>query len=71
MDALLVSAARYHASRVVPFNPFADRAGMAVKKNAILAQLSEERAKARPNALLVEAYELWLRVYRRNVASRA
>jgi hypothetical protein len=53
--------------RFVRFDPFADRSGMATKKAAILAQLSDERSKSRPNELLIRAYEIWLRVYRRNV----
>lgn len=69
MLAFPVSAAPCHDARVVPFNPFADRAGMAAKRNAILAQLSEERAKPKPNALLLNAYEIWLRIYARNMAA--
>ncbi len=61
-----VSTIPYTTARFVPFNPFADRAGIAAKRTAILAQLSEERSKARPDELLVRAYEIWLRVYSRN-----
>jgi hypothetical protein len=57
--------------RVVPFNPLADPAALARKRNAMLAQLAEERAKPRPDAWLVKAYETWLRTYKRTTDNRA
>jgi hypothetical protein len=66
MHTLPAPTIPYANARFVPFRPFADRAGMATKRNTILAQLSEERSKARPDELLVRAYEIWLRVYNRN-----
>jgi hypothetical protein len=68
MHALPVSLTPYDAVRVVPFDPFADPARMAIKRNTILAQLSAERSKPRPNALLIKAYEIWLRGYHKNMA---
>lgn len=70
MHTLPVSNTRHAAVRFVPFNPFSDRARMATKRNAILAQLSEECSKPRPNELLVKAYKIWLRVYDRNAVAR-
>jgi hypothetical protein len=51
--------------RIVPFNPLANPAAMAKKRDDILAQLSQERRKTTPNAWLVKAYETWLRVHSR------
>jgi hypothetical protein len=56
--------------RVVPFNPLADPAAMARKRNAMLAQLAQERVKPRPDEWLVKAYETWLRAYNRNTEVR-
>ena len=53
--------------RIVPFNPFANPAAMTRKKYVIQAQLSRERGKHAPDALLIKAYEIWLRVYQRNI----
>jgi hypothetical protein len=71
MHARPISVDPDAAVRIVPFNPFADHAGVAIKRNAILAQLSEERSKSYPNTLLVKAYEIWLRVYDRNTTIRS
>jgi hypothetical protein len=57
--------------RVVPFNPFANPAAMTRKKYVIQAQLSRERGKHTPDALLIKAYEIWLRVYQRNMSVNA
>jgi hypothetical protein len=51
--------------RVVPFNPLADPAALARKRNALRAQLAEERAKPHPDPWLIKAYETWLRTYQR------
>ena len=56
--------------RVVPFNPFANPTAMTRKKNVIQAQLAQERGKHAPDALLVKAYEIWLRVYQRNISNQ-
>jgi len=53
--------------RIVPFNPFADPSAMTRKRYVIQAQLSRERGKRAPDALLIKAYEIWLRVYQRNI----
>ena len=53
--------------RIVPFNPFANPAAMARKKHVIQTQLAQERGKRPPDALLIKAYETWLRVYQRNI----
>jgi len=70
VHALPTCLEAYDSVRIIPFDPFADLAGMAKKRTAMLAQLSEERSKPMPNELLVEAYEIWLRVYNRNVVIR-
>jgi hypothetical protein len=57
--------------RIVPFNPFANPAAMMRKKYVIQAQLAQERGKRPPDALLIKAYEIWLRVYQRNISDRA
>jgi hypothetical protein len=57
--------------RVVPFNPFANPAVMARKKHVIQTQLAQERGKRPPDALLIEAYETWLRVYQRHMSAQA
>ena len=57
--------------RVVCFKPFANPAAMARKKYVIQAQLAQERGKHAPDALLIKAYEIWLRVYQRNIANTA
>jgi hypothetical protein len=56
--------------RIVPFDPFADRTRAAMKRNAIWTQLAQERLKPRPDELLLKAYQIWLRVYNRNMARR-
>jgi len=50
---------------------FANPAATARKKHVIQAQLSRERGKHAPDALLIKAYEIWLRVYQRNISDRA
>jgi len=57
-------------ARIVPFNPFANPAVMTRKKYVIQAQLSRERGKRPPDALLIKAYEIWLRVYQRNISNQ-
>jgi len=57
--------------RVVPFNPFANATAMTRKRNVIQAQLAQERGKRPPDALLIEAYETWLRVYQRHMSAQA
>jgi hypothetical protein len=57
--------------RIVPFNPFVNPAAMTRKKYMIQAQLSRERGKHAPDPLLIKAYEIWLRVYRRNISNQA
>ena len=57
--------------RIVPFNPFANPAVMTRKKYVIQAHLSRERGKNPPNTLLIKAYEIWLRVYQRNMPVNA
>ena len=57
--------------RIVPFKPFANPTAMTRKKNVIQAQLAQERGKHPPNALLIKAYETWLRVYQRNISNQA
>ena len=57
--------------RIVRFKPFANPAAMARKKYVIQAQLAQERGKHPPDALLIQAYEIWLRVYQRNMSTQA
>jgi predicted DNA-binding WGR domain protein len=40
--------------RVVPFNPLVDPAAMVRKRNTLLAQLAEERAKSRRGSLMIK-----------------
>ena len=56
--------------RVVPFKPFANPAAMTRKKYVIQTQLAQERSKHPPDALLIKAYENWLRVYQRNISNQ-
>ncbi len=57
--------------RIVPFRPFANPTAMTRKKYVIQAQLAQERGKHPPDVLLIKAYEIWLRVYQRNMSSQA
>ncbi len=70
MQASSVFDGRSACVRIVrlPFHPFANPAAMARKKNAIQAQLTQERMKPVPDTWLIKAYEIWLRVYQRNTA---
>ena len=56
--------------RVVPFNPFANTIAITRKKTVIQAQLAQECRKHPPDALLIKAYEIWLRVYQRNISDQ-
>ena len=71
MQASSVFDGRSACVRIVRFNPFANPAAMARKKYVIQAQLAQERGKHPPDALLIQAYEIWLRVYQRNMSTQA
>jgi hypothetical protein len=57
--------------RIVRFDPFANPAAMARKRYVIETLLAQERGKRPPDALLIKAYEIWLRVYQRNMSAQA
>jgi hypothetical protein len=58
-------------SPVLPFDPYRDLVKAALKKDDILKLLEQEKAKPKPNPLVIEAFEIWLRVYHRETQRRA